>query len=104
MSRRTLLLGVAAVAGALSAAAFDHLDVERRHRLDDSNHPLVVVAKDRMELRSGNGKAYPPRYESKLRRGMEARCLYQRPGWLQIELAGGQVGWIPRDAAVLDAP
>jgi tetratricopeptide (TPR) repeat protein len=103
MSRRALLLGVAAVAGALSAAAFDHLVVERRHRLDDANHPLIVVAKDQVELRSGNGKAYPPRYDSKLRRGVEARCLYERPGWLQIELTGGQVGWIPRDAASLDA-
>jgi uncharacterized protein YgiM (DUF1202 family) len=91
------------VAGALSAAAFDHLDVERRHRVDNAIHPLVVVVKDQVELRSGNGKAYPPRYESKLRRGTEARCLYERSGWLQIELTGGQVGWIPRDAALLDA-
>ena len=33
---------------------------------------------------------------------MEVRCLYERSGWLQIELNGGQVGWIPREAAVLD--
>ena len=95
ISRRTWLLGVVVLAGALSAASFGRFVLEQRHRLDDANHPLVVIAKDLVELRSGNGNAYPPRYEWRLRRGMEVRCLYERSGWLQIELNGGQVGWIP---------
>ena len=62
ISRRTWLLGVVVLAGALSAASFGRFVLEQRHRLDDANHPLVVIAKDLVELRSGNGNAYPPRY------------------------------------------
>jgi hypothetical protein len=31
---------------------------------------------------------------------MEARLLYRRGGWLQIELPAGAIGWVPQ-AAVL---
>jgi len=47
-------------------------------------------------LRTGNGLSYPPRYETPLNQGVEARLLHARGAWLQIELSGGEVGWGPR--------
>ena len=46
-------------------------------------------------LRAGNGLSYPPRYETPLNRGVEARLLFARGAWLQIELSGGEIGWVP---------
>jgi len=54
-------------------------------------------------LRTGNGLRYPPRYETPLNRGVEARLLFTRGDWLQIEFAGGEVGWVPREYALVDA-
>jgi hypothetical protein len=59
--------------------------------------PLVVVA-DEALLRRGNGASYPPRLEPRLPQGVEARELTRRGGWVQVELAGGAVGWLPEAA------
>jgi hypothetical protein len=69
---------------------------------DAAVHPLVVLADDGVALRRGNAFAYPPRYETPLNRGVEARLLFMRGDWLQIELAGGEVGWVPARAALVD--
>ena len=61
--------------------------------------PVVVVARP-TELRTGNGPDYPPRLDAPLPRGCEARRLFVRGDWWQVELGGGVVGWVPR-AAVL---
>ena len=58
-------------------------------------HPVVIIADDGVLVRSGNGFAYPRRYDVPLNRGVEARLLYARADWLQIELSGGEVGWVP---------
>jgi hypothetical protein len=75
-------------------------DYQVRH--DAVQHTLAVIAEDKVFLRQGNGLAYPPRYESPLNRGVEARVLFVRGNWLQIELASGAVGWIPDGAALVD--
>jgi hypothetical protein len=54
----------------------------------------VVLAND-VDLRKGNADAYPERLDAKLPRGVEARKLAERGGWIQVRLAGGVVGWIP---------
>ena len=36
--------------------------------------------------------------------GVEARLLFERDGWLQIELSGGEVGWVRAEYAVVDRP
>jgi tetratricopeptide (TPR) repeat protein len=64
--------------------------------------PLVVVAKGDVILRKGNGRSYPPRHDTPLNRGVEARLRYTRGDWIQIELAGGDVGWIPKADALID--
>ena len=104
--RRPLVLGAAALVAAALVAAVPlglWLIEERRDR-DDRERPLVVIAADGVPLRSGNGPAYPPRDETPLNRGVEARLLFDRDGWLQIRLAGGEVGWVPSAAALIDQP
>jgi tetratricopeptide (TPR) repeat protein len=66
-----------------------------------SRHPLLVLSQDAVVLRRGNGASYPPRLDARLNKGVEARLLFRRGDWLQIELTGGQIGWIPTDAAVV---
>ncbi len=63
---------------------------------------LVVIAADGVILRKGNGTLFPPRYETTLNRGVEAQLLYRRDGWLQIELSGGEVGWVAASEAVVE--
>ncbi|MBX9627085.1 MAG: hypothetical protein K2X82_25005, partial [Gemmataceae bacterium] len=63
--------------------------------------PVVVVSAD-TPLRAGNGDSYPARLDRPLPRGVEARELARRGGWVQVELAGGAVGWLP-DRSVLPA-
>jgi hypothetical protein len=93
--------GLALLAAVLPAAslAFDAWENCR-----ELQHPLVVLAKDGVLLRRGNGRAYPPRSEVPLNRGVEARLLFARGDWLQIELAGGETGWVPRNSTLLDTP
>jgi hypothetical protein len=91
-------LGVTVMMGALLA-------VEELQERDRVAHPLVVIAEDGVLLRKGNGEAYPRRYESPVNRGVEARLLYDgRPGWVQIELSGGETGWVPRAYVLIDRP
>jgi hypothetical protein len=66
-----------------------------------SRHPLLVLSKDAVVLRRGNGVSYPPRFDAPLNRGVEASLLFRRGNWMQVELMGGQIGWIPSDAARL---
>jgi hypothetical protein len=65
--------------------------------------PLVVIADDGVLLRRGNGLSYPPKYETPVNRGVEARLLVERGDWLKVELAGGESGWVPRKYVLLDA-
>ena len=68
-----------------------------RHHSRDEARPLVVV-KDDVLLRKGNADGYPARLEPRLPRGVEARELTRRGGWVQVELAGGAAGWLPETA------
>ncbi len=63
---------------------------------------LVVIARNDLPLRLGNGESYTSRYREKLPRGAEARLLFRRNNWLQIELSGGEVGWVPLSAVLID--
>jgi hypothetical protein len=106
MTRRGWLLaagGVAFAAAALLAGggvAFDALADG-----DQARHPLVVIAREGgVKLRKGNGQSYPE-YEYVLRPGVEARLRFDdQRGWLQVELAGGEVGWVRRADVLVDSP
>jgi len=104
MFGRTGPLAVAIGAFILAAVPAVRLLVEEQSQRDETLHPLVVVAADGVGLHKGNGMLYPLRFESPLNRGVEARLRIERGRWLQIELAGGAVGWVPRTAVLLDSP
>ena len=63
--------------------------------------PAVVIARD-ADLRKGNADTFSLRMDgpSRLPRGVEARELTRRGGWVQIQLASGISGWVP-DAVVM---
>jgi hypothetical protein len=70
---------------------------------------LVLFAEEQSErdqdgvlLRKGNALAYPRRYETPLNRGVEARLLFQKGDWVQIELSGGETGWVPLAYVLID--
>jgi hypothetical protein len=98
--RRPLVfaLFMLAVTAAFSAATV----VEIHARVDTVEHPLVVIARDDVVLRKGNGLSYPRRSEPPLNKGVEARLLSERAGWLHIELGSGEAGWVPAAAALVD--
>ncbi len=102
MTRRgwLLILGVIVL---LTAAALTTLMIaEMRSEREKREHPLVVVAKDGVLLRKGDGLAFPPRYETPLNTGVEARQLYERGDWSQIALSGGEIGWVRNDWLLVD--
>jgi hypothetical protein len=66
------------------------------------DQPLVVIARDGATPRKGNGPRYPPIKDVPLNRGVEARRLFVRNDWLQIQLATGEVGWVPHADVLVD--
>ncbi len=102
MTRRgcLLVLGAGVFLGAVALSAL--LIVAVRQEVHEEGRALVVVAADGVLLRKGNGKTYPARFPAALNRGVEARLLFERDGWLQVELAAGEVGWIPASQALVD--
>ena len=65
-----------------------------RRQTNEHDRPLVIV-KDDCALKVGNGDTWPDRLKWKLPRGVEARELARRGGWVQVELAAGAAGWLP---------
>jgi tetratricopeptide (TPR) repeat protein len=102
MTRRGRLL-VAGIAALVVAAAFGTLwAVGEVQAGQEAARPVVVIADDGVLLRRGNGLSYPPRYETPVNRGVEARLLLARGDWVKIELAGGETGWVLRAYVVAD--
>ena len=99
MTRRRLLL--AGSLAALSAAALLTF-VAVSEAAGKASGPLVVIAEDGVLVRKGDGLSFPPRYQSPVNRGVEGRLLTERGKWLQIELSGGEVGWVMREYALVD--
>ncbi len=99
-SRRTLALGVFL----LFQVGTTTVLVGYRAKLaaEEATHPLVVIRAANVKLLQGNGPDYPTRYETSARPGVEGRLLFERDGWLQIELAGGEVGWVKVDQVLVD--
>jgi hypothetical protein len=102
MTRRGKWLGGGLMAFAIAGLFVGGLFAEAWRDADFSRYPVTVIAEDGVLLRSGNGLSYPPRYSEPLNRGVEARLLHVRGDWLQIEVAGGEVGWILREYAVVE--
>lgn len=97
-SGRWLTVGVVALLLALAGTVL----LVMQQRAVALERPLVVVAADDVLLRRGDGLSFPPRYATPLPRGTEARLRRARGDWLQVELAGGEIGWVPRDLTKRD--
>jgi len=69
-------------------------DSRQRARWTES---AAVVVGPGTDLRTGNSDEYPKRLEGRLPAGVELKVLGERGGWLHVELAGGAVGWVPKD-------
>src|SRR5262249_29585393 len=99
---RLLVWGLTVLVLAVGMSAW--VIVRAGEERDREAHPLVVIARDGVVLRRGNGSAFPPRYETPVNRGVEGRVLFARDGWAQIELFGGEIGWVPRESVMVDTP
>jgi hypothetical protein len=104
MLRRGRLLSAGLFALLLAGLLSAWLVLRKREERKQDEHPLVVIAKDGVLLRRGNGTTFPPRYDTPVNGGVEARRMFERRGWVQIELSGGEIGWVPRDAVLVDSP
>jgi hypothetical protein len=72
---------------------------------EQTRFPLVVIHEDKVLLRKGNGPSYPANPDLPvLTRGMEAKKINERGNWLQIQFAGGAVGWVENSAVLVDEP
>jgi hypothetical protein len=99
MRRHRLMMFLGGVLLILAATLGGLLFYRERGERD---RPIVVIAADGVLLRKGNGRLFPPRYETPLNRGVEAQLLFRRDRWLQIELSGGEVGWVAETEAVVE--
>ena len=103
MVRRPTLLVLAGGVFFLSAVFVADLAIDEMVLRQEVKYPLVVISEDGVVLHKGNGFSYPRRTDTPLNRGVEARLRFVRGDWLQIELASGLVGWVPRTSVLVDA-
>jgi hypothetical protein len=102
MVRRGSLLGgglVTLIAAGILAGVAIRLGQQEQW---ETAHPLVVIAEEGLLLRRGNALTFPARSSTPLPPGAEARLLFERGDWLQIELASGEVGWVPTAYTLVD--
>jgi hypothetical protein len=99
MTRNALWLAFAGVSLAALLALGGLWLQDWRVREREESLPLLVVAKD-SALRRGNAGAYPPRFDAVLPKGAEVRELSRRGGWVQVQLPGGAVGWLPEASVI----
>lgn len=105
---RKLLLLAPAVLFALIAIAFGiGAGIVWEQANADRAHPRIIVAdkKGSIPFYLGNGPSYPQHTGVPLLpRGLEARIVHRRGDWLQIRLATGEVGWLPRNQVLIVEP
>jgi hypothetical protein len=101
-TRRPLVLGLASLAVAAVVTVVGAVTL--RGEREESTHPVVVIVEDGVLLLKGNGVNFPPRYDTPVNQGVEARLLFERDGWLQIELSGGEVGWVAEKYGAVARP
>lgn len=102
MTRRQELLLASGIGLLLTGLAAALLGLASLYEKREQARALVVIAQDDLPLLLGNGLSYKSRYVENLPRGAEARVLFRRSDWLQIELSGGEIGWVPLSTVLLD--
>jgi tetratricopeptide (TPR) repeat protein len=103
MDGRSSLRKLGVIAMALALVSGLRWGLRRWEALEQTQHPVVVMAAEATPLRTGNGLSYPGHKGlPSVSRGMEARLQFARGGWLQIEFPGGEVGWVQRAGVLID--
>jgi tetratricopeptide (TPR) repeat protein len=118
MTRGRGLLGLAGFLFSWSVFLGVQVAFEAAERNWEQDHPLVVFQADKVVLHKGDGANYPcydgqnrkwleaagslPPAATPLHRGVEARLRFEKGEWLQIELAGGESGWVRRQDVIID--
>jgi hypothetical protein len=69
---------------------------EFRVRHAEARVPFAVVRQANM-LRKGDGPSFALRRDTPLPAGVEVTIRQERGDWLQVELADGSLGWLPRE-------
>ena len=100
VSRNHGILPAVGIALAVLAAIGVMWWQDAKYREREDCRPLAIVRED-AGLHKGNGDGFPKRFDHKLPRGVETRELSRRGGWVQVELAGGAVGWLPENAVLI---
>jgi hypothetical protein len=73
---------------------------EERRLAEENSQRLAIIATGGTVLHRGNSAEFPPRLPERLPEGVEASVLAERGGWLQVQLAGGEIGWVSRERVV----
>ena len=71
------------------------LAAKRSLEVNEDRAVTLWVLRAEEPLRKGNGESHAMRLGAALPRGTEVREVGQRGGWIQVQLAGGAVGWLP---------
>jgi hypothetical protein len=61
---------------------------------DPDNPDEGVLVADDVMVRKGDGESYAPLFAQPIHQGVEFDVLEQREGWVHIELADGNQGWV----------
>lgn len=96
---------LAAIGLILGCAVLEYLATYREtgRREWELVHPPVVIRAEKTPLRMGNGPSFTTHPTVPLLpAGQEGRRLLERGGWIQIEVPGGAVGWVPRVAVLME--
>jgi uncharacterized protein YraI len=102
MKRRAFWWVIGSVLLSVWTALFVIETTERLQHIADLNKQrLAVTASVETSFRTGNSQDYPQRLDGALPAGVELSIRAERGGWFQVQLAGGPVGWVPKDAVVI---
>jgi hypothetical protein len=94
-SRAALFVAAGFLTVAVALTAGRILDDEARRQA--AHEPLAITVRE-VVLRQGDGRSFAPRRDSPLPAGVELMVRIDRGHWVQVELADGTLGWVPKDS------
>ncbi len=103
--RSLLVMSIAFFLAAVTTTGWGLMIFEKERTANVESWAVIKIEGQR--LRKGNGwlsdgqPAFPARYATPLPIGVEARVLCERADWVQLELGGGEVGWLPKAAVLI---
>jgi hypothetical protein len=84
-----------ALVGVIGGIACAGLATTRALEVSEDRAVTLWVLRTDEPLRKGNGESHAMRLGAALPLGTELREVGQRGGWIQVQLTGGAIGWLP---------